>query len=938
MHRFFQDLMEAGASPAKLRAIWPAKSRLADIAKLYREYLALLEGRGLFDRPAVYALATKACRENPSPPCQVIVVDGFSRLSPAQMSLVAALGGRGEIVHMAAPQGTDSSQPVLVRAEAALLGAIRDAFDLVETTNLAGPGGKLAPETEVLEAPDPDAEVELIGMRAKRLLLENRARPGQVGVILRDLESRAVSVRRIFRKLGIPFQVAACRRALASGFVRSVVSLVRAAAEDLPRGRVVDVLRSPYFSLLPLGVKQANRAKLAEHFETVAVQAGMTHCAGDFRAAFARIGRRLKRLSRELESEEVHSGVSPGIMLARLKRVNNPACAVLEKLTDFARRDATFVQWIGRLETLLEDLGATPLTGRAQPDETACFDLAAWKSLAAVVSEVAEAESITPDEPMRPAAFARRLRSLAAHALVDEPEPKHDVVRVLTPDQALPLRFKAVFVGSLVEGTFPRHSVEHTFLGSEEFARLRAGGVYMQRRHDADDEKALFCQSVNRADERLYLSFNYMDDQARPTVVSSFLRETANRRIDTGGEPLRMRLPAAPTIPHPELITAPHHLRRYALWRLVRKPLNAELRHMLAVADEAPPGAVRHAADSIIIENKRWRQGPLDSYDGVLDSPNAIALVCDRFPTRWQTNAHEIDSYVSCPFAFFAERVLGLEPPEEELAGLDPRERGLVLHAALASFFRDMPESERRRPQSNRQRLHAAADGILARLEDARAGTYTILFEAESSFLHAALDTYLDRLADRQGDWTPARFEVAFGRSRHAADHDPRPLELSNGELTVEVSGRIDRIDELVKDNTIFLRILDYKTRAKSFTKTAALEGRQLQMPLYMIAAAEILYGGKRAALVKGEYVGLTDRGYLPIKARENPSADAPLAEMWQTIDETARMKPVAYLEAIRKGRFPVNMNEQCRYCAFRLVCRAGEARLARKTQDNDEE
>ena len=46
-----------------------------------------------------------------------------------------------------------------------------------------------------------------------------------------------------------------------------------------------------------------------------------------------------------------------------------------------------------------------------------------------------------------------------------------------------------------------------------------------------------------------------------------------------------------------------------------------------------------------------------------------------------------LERHLECPFKYFAERVLGLEPEEEDEAVMTPRERGLLIHEVFRAFF-----------------------------------------------------------------------------------------------------------------------------------------------------------------------------------------------------------------------------------------------------------
>jgi len=107
----------------------------------------------------------------------------------------------------------------------------------------------------------------------------------------------------------------------------------------------------------------------------------------------------------------------------------------------------------------------------------------------------------------------------------------------------------------------------------------------------------------------------------------------------------------------------------------------------------------------------------------------------------------------------------------------------------------------------------------------------------------------------------PIAFELGFGRREELP-----PVELTVDDVTISVSGFVDRVDGWVHDGRLYLRVVDYKTGRKSFDLTEVWNGLGLQMLLYLFAledrgeslyglpveGAGVLYLPARDALVRG--------------------------------------------------------------------------------------
>jgi ATP-dependent helicase/nuclease subunit B len=82
----------------------------------------------------------------------------------------------------------------------------------------------------------------------------------------------------------------------------------------------------------------------------------------------------------------------------------------------------------------------------------------------------------------------------------------------------------------------------------------------------------------------------------------------------------------------------------------------------------------------------------------------------------------------------------------------------------------------------------------------------------------------------RCGDFKPACFELDFSR-----EGDLPPLEVQTGSVTLRLGGKIDRVDAFLKDDTLYLKVVDYKTGVKEFHLSDLLYGLNLQMFLYLL-------------------------------------------------------------------------------------------------------
>lgn len=84
------------------------------------------------------------------------------------------------------------------------------------------------------------------------------------------------------------------------------------------------------------------------------------------------------------------------------------------------------------------------------------------------------------------------------------------------------------------------------------------------------------------------------------------------------------------------------------------------------------------------------------------------------------------------------------------------------------------------------------------------------------------------------GEFRPINQEVIFGGKSGL-----KPVSESVGKNRAIITGKIDRLDVYMKNDTAFIRIIDYKTGSKVFSLEDFYYGLQMQLPIYMKAVLE---------------------------------------------------------------------------------------------------
>ena len=109
---------------------------------------------------------------------------------------------------------------------------------------------------------------------------------------------------------------------------------------------------------------------------------------------------------------------------------------------------------------------------------------------------------------------------------------------------------------------------------------------------------------------------------------------------------------------------------------------------------------------------------------------------------------------------------------------------------------------------------------------------FRYLFRRLERNVRAVVDNVVAEL--QASDFQPVLFELGFGPGKELP-----PVEITEGGVTLRISGFVDRVDGWVKDGRLYLRVVDYKTGRKSFDLTEVWHGLGLQMLLYLFTLEE---------------------------------------------------------------------------------------------------
>ena len=260
----------------------------------------------------------------------------------------------------------------------------------------------------------------------------------------------------------------------------------------------------------------------------------------------------------------------------------------------------------------------------------------------------------------------------------------------------------------------------------------------------------------------------------------------------------------------------------------------------LAVAAGCPgAGQEEAAAREWFLKQDPERIESLLSSSHVLRRDLSTRAVEALYGRRIRISPSRMERFSACRFAYYCN--YGLKAEEDVPASFRAPEIGTFVHAVLEQTAREVSALGGFRAVSDEKLREitrtAVSDYIHIELTDFKEKTarFRHLFERICQDVYRIVADTAEEL--RHSDFVPLSFELDVSRL---------PGSDSTLREELQLTGITDRVDGWIHDDSLWLRVVDYKTGRKKFSLSDIWYGRNMQMLLYLFAvcdSAEMLYG-----------------------------------------------------------------------------------------------
>lgn len=399
--------------------------------------------------------------------------------------------------------------------------------------------------------------------------------------------------------------------------------------------------------------------------------------------------------------------------------------------------------------------------------------------------------------------------------------PASGMLHVGTLGHMLTEEADAVFLLGLNDGVLSRST--DSLLTQDERAVIQEGtGAFLGL---TDESRVLLAKlDLKRAmtlpKKYLFLSYAKTDSAGTAQRPLSLLDSLSRRLFDGMDEACAARLP----------MSATQTLNRLSL--LMRacgegvKSLSPEWKQRIEQLAQSHGDDVFRLADALSASND----------PAPVSSDSARALYGDD-----TLSISRLEQFAACPFKHFI--TYGLRPRVLKEWKVDPIQTGTFYHDGLNCFAhlaRKNPAFPKLTSQQVDELVNQAVAPMTADVLNGPMGDgdrNIARFEQAKATLNRAAQVITGQLA--AGRFQLYKTEASFG---YEGGLPPIVLEMENGRQ-IALRGRIDRIDRYDSPDSVYLRVIDYKSAQQNLEAARTWWGLQLQLLLYLDVCTSAIPG-----------------------------------------------------------------------------------------------
>lgn len=433
---------------------------------------------------------------------------------------------------------------------------------------------------------------------------------------------------------------------------------------------------------------------------------------------------------------------------------------------------------------------------------------------------------IMGDETIKVAAFIDLLSVGFAECTIGSIPTVIDSVLVTGADRMKTQNAKVLFVLGVNDGIFPAPILDEGIINDIERNEIKSAGlkIDLDTKEKSFNEQFLIYSTLTSASERLRLSYPIADHEGktlRQSIILHRLKKVfpsikqSSDLIELNDSNIENITTVNPTF--------------NSLILKIRKYYEGE--------GIAP----------LWLDTFRWfkESDKREKVDSLLEGLNYTTQVKkvpkEKIKELYGDNrlsVSQLETYSKCPYAYFVK--YGLKAKERREFGFKALEIGTFMHKVLEDFSTVIKKEDEDLREIEKSFIEEAVGVIVDNMLESlpnyilnSSARYKFLGERLKRLIVNAIWVITQHI--KAGEFEAVGYEEGFGPKD---SFPPILIELESGE-TVELIGKIDRLDEAILGESKYIRIVDYKSSKRKVSLSDIYYGLQMQLLVYLDAILE---------------------------------------------------------------------------------------------------
>ena len=392
---------------------------------------------------------------------------------------------------------------------------------------------------------------------------------------------------------------------------------------------------------------------------------------------------------------------------------------------------------------------------------------------------------------------------------------------------------KALFFLGVNEGIVPKSAGSGGILSDMEREMLAEHDITLAptARQTVFTQQFYLYLNLTKPQQKLYLTYHKVNGEGKPVLPSGLIRT------------IQKIFPALSIEEEQEIKVSEDISKEQAEQLLCNTFGKRYLMDGLRNMDKAELADWWKELYTFYANQEEWSTLVSRLIDGVgftnVENPLSKQVATALYGTELKNSVTRIEKYAACAYAHFLQYGLRLkERAEYQFGGVD---YGNVFHGVLSMFPQQLKEKGVSWRQASKEDIEEAVAQCLQKVTEDY-GNEILKSSEKNAYLIERMERMINRTVWaltkqlQEGAFEPTGYEIYF---TSLDGLEATRMDLGE-ERMLRLNGQIDRLDQVEEEETVYIKVIDYKSGKMTFDISNMYYGLQMQLVVYMNAALEL--------------------------------------------------------------------------------------------------